>query len=193
MGERLDLEILQKTQSPIAFVISHPYGSLGGNMYNNVVFALTQHLARHGFTTIRFNFRGVAPSTGRASWRGGGEKDDMTAVCRYALSSLPDPPETLILIGYSFGSLIASAVAGEMAEVYAYAAIAYPFTYSWALTLFHHNRYLTAASLGNKPKLFLMGTQDNFTGIGTFERRVQEMPSPLEVVTIKVRQYCMEI
>jgi alpha/beta superfamily hydrolase len=78
------------------------------------------------------------------------------AVCRYALTQLEEPPARLVVIGYSHGSVVASAVAGEMPEVMAYAAIAYPFSVAWALTLFHQGSFLAAASQGSKPKLFVM-------------------------------------
>jgi alpha/beta superfamily hydrolase len=73
--------------------------------------------------------------------------------------------------------------------VLAYAAIAYPFSVSWALTLFHQGRFLAAACQGDKPKLFIMGTDDNFTGIGAFRARVKAIPSPLEVVEVKAADH----
>ena len=183
-GVRLAARVCNR-RSPVAVVLTHPYGPLGGNMYNNVIVKLTQSLAREGFTTVRFNARGVAPSTGKTSWRGLKEKGDLGAVCQHVLTELEEPPARLVLIGYSHGSVVASAVAGEMPEVLAYAAIAYPFSVAWALTLFNHGRFLAAASQGSKPKLFLMGTLDNFTGIETFRARVKALPSPLEVVEVK--------
>ncbi len=172
-------------QSDFAVVLAHPYGPLGGNLYNNVVWALTQHLARFGFTTIRYNQRGVPPSTGRTSWTGAGENDDMKAVCEYALTKLDAPPRKLIIIGYSFGSVAGSAVGGEMPEVHAYAAISYPFSVAFALTLFNQGSFFTSAAQGNKPKLFVMGTQDQFTGIGAFLAKVKRLPSPIEVATLE--------
>lgn len=171
--------------SPVAVVISHPYGPLGGSMMNNVVWAMTQHLSRFGFTTLRFNFRGVAPSTGRTSWTGVGEKEDMRAVCEYALTRLESPPQKLLIIGYSYGSVVGSALGGEMPQVHAYAAIAYPFSVACALTLFRQRSYFTLAAKGEKPKLFIMGSRDQFTGMGTFMRKVKLLPSPTEVVAME--------
>lgn len=59
----------------------------------------------------------MPPSTGRASWRGLKEKADLAAVCRFALTQLEEPPGRLVLIGYSHGGILTSAVAGEMPEV----------------------------------------------------------------------------
>lgn len=72
-------------------------------------------------------------------------------------------------------------------QVMAYAGVSYPFSVSWALTLFHHSTFLSQAA-APKPKLFLMGTKDNFTGMGAFDRRVGALPGPIDVVTVKVRR-----
>jgi alpha/beta superfamily hydrolase len=189
-----------------------------------------------GFTTCRFNFRGFGGSTGRPTWRGGGERDDMLAVCKHMLNLSPSPPTHLILIGYSYGSIIASSVGGALPEVsrpswvtpqcssaspcrdsssvspppsftrkggscvasldshravigrqvMGYAALSYPFSVSWALTLFQASRYLDTARV-DKPKLLLMGDSDNFTSLASFEASVRNFPSPKEVVVVKVR------
>ena len=109
----------------------------------------------------------------------------MQAVCQYALTQLDQPPRKLLIIGYSFGSVVGSAVGGEMPEVHAYAAISYPFSVAFALTLFQQARFLTSAAQGNKPKLFVMGTQDQFTGISAFLAKVKRLPSPIEVATLE--------
>jgi len=70
-------------------------------------------------------------------------------------------------------------------QVLAYGAIAYPLSVSWALTLFHHNQCLTEAHSIGKPKLLLMGTQDNFTGIAKFHSGVGSFGSPMEVVVVQ--------
>jgi hypothetical protein len=33
-----------------------------------------------------------------------------------------------------------------------------------------------------------MGSKDNFTGMGAFDRRVGALPGPIDVVTVKVRR-----
>lgn len=71
-------------------------------------------------------------------------------------------------------------------QLSAFAAISYPFGVAWALTLFQGGHYITQAKTA-KPKLFVMGTKDNFTGLGNFESHVKSFPSPLDVVTVKVR------
>jgi alpha/beta superfamily hydrolase len=71
-----------------------------------------------------------------------------------------------------------------MPQVLAYVAIAYPFSVVWALTRFQQRGLLASAAKENKPKLFVMGSQDNFEGLGTFLDRVKRLPSPIEVATV---------
>lgn len=73
-------------------------------------------LALWGAWQLRFNFRGVAGSTGRATWGGGGERNDVKAACKYLLD-LPTPPKHLVLIGYSYGSIIGGSVLDDIPEV----------------------------------------------------------------------------
>lgn len=56
-GVRLAVKVCNR-RSPIAVVLAHPYGPLGGSMFVNLISRLTQCLAREGVTTVRFNARG---------------------------------------------------------------------------------------------------------------------------------------
>lgn len=83
-------------------VITHPHSLMGGSMTNNVVEALTTVFRDRGFTTLRFNFRGVGRSGGTFD-NGEGERDDVLG----ALSFLADREVTdIILAGYSFGAWV---------------------------------------------------------------------------------------
>ncbi len=63
-------------------VICHPHPLYGGSMWNDVVDAMEEGFSKAGFTTLRFNFRGVGSSTGR--YDGGvGETEDLVAACQF--------------------------------------------------------------------------------------------------------------
>jgi alpha/beta superfamily hydrolase len=49
--------------APMALVL-HPHPQHGGTMNNKVVYTLYQCFVRRGFSTLRFNFRGVGRSQG---------------------------------------------------------------------------------------------------------------------------------
>jgi alpha/beta superfamily hydrolase len=97
-----------------AVVVTHPHPLYGGDMHNNVVVAIAQAYRVAGFSTLRFNFRGVGASSG--SYDGGiGEQDDIKA----ALTKLHHSGKSYIdLVGYSFGAwIVACGLSGyELAQ-----------------------------------------------------------------------------
>jgi alpha/beta superfamily hydrolase len=86
-----------------ALVLCHPHPQYGGSMHDAVVDTVDGVARNHGFTTLKFNFRGVGASSGRFD-QGVGEVDDLLA----ALTWLRDraAPLPVWLAGYSFGSNI---------------------------------------------------------------------------------------
>jgi alpha/beta superfamily hydrolase len=83
-------------------VVSHPHPLYGGDMHNNVVETLVQAYRDKGYTTLRFNFRGMGQSTGSYD-EGIGEQEDVRA----ALAYLEGMGKTSIdLAGYSFGAWV---------------------------------------------------------------------------------------
>mgnify|MGYP001051716464 CR=1 FL=1 len=83
-------------------VICHPHPLYGGDMDNGVVVTLRKAFYDAGFTTVRFNFRGVGASDG--TYGGGqGEVDDLIAVCGFMRSR---GIKHIYGAGYSFGSWI---------------------------------------------------------------------------------------
>jgi len=92
-------------------VVCHPHPLYGGDMDNPVVMAVARACVRAGLATLRFNFRGVGDSGG--SWDEGlGEQDDVRAALTHLRLLLPGDAR-LALAGYSFGSMMAAAIAGE--------------------------------------------------------------------------------
>jgi alpha/beta superfamily hydrolase len=83
-------------------VISHPHPPRGGDMHNPVVETLTETLFAGGFSTLRFNFRGVGKSTGTFD-DGRGEQDDVLS----AVSFMEEQGiREILLAGYSFGAWV---------------------------------------------------------------------------------------
>lgn len=84
-------------------VVCHPHPLYGGSMDNNVVLALEDTYRQRGWTTLRFNFRGVGQSTGVYE-EGDGEAEDTLCVRRF-LKEIG--VERIHLAGYSFGAWVA--------------------------------------------------------------------------------------
>lgn len=96
----------------LAAVVLHPHPQYGGDMDNHVVTAIVGVLAGRGASTLRFNFRGTGRSGG--SYDGGrGEADDARAAVAAAREAAPGA--ALLLAGYSFGAMIAAAIAHDVA------------------------------------------------------------------------------
>jgi uncharacterized protein len=100
IGENPRLEAIREGEGQRCAVITHPHPLYGGDMHNNVVMAARDAALSHGFSTLRFNFRGVGRSEGRHD-HGRGEVDDLDAAVHYA-------GEHALIIGYSFGAWIVS-------------------------------------------------------------------------------------
>lgn len=90
-------------------VIAHPHPLFGGTMDNKVVQTLARAFVQCGWTTLRFNFRGVGATQGVHD-EGRGETDDFLAVVQ-ALA--PEGP--LALSGFSFGSFVMSRALVQLA------------------------------------------------------------------------------
>ncbi len=83
-------------------VITHPHPLYGGDMDNPVVNAIAKAFQQKGYTTLRFNFRGVGGSQGNYA-DGIGEMDDVFAAVSYLTES---GTSHLHLAGYSFGAWV---------------------------------------------------------------------------------------
>ncbi len=85
-------------------IITHPHPLYGGDMYNNVVETIRAVYHKKGYSTLRFNFRGVGASGG-AYDEGAGEQKDVIAAFNFLKKQGLD---RIDLCGYSFGAWINS-------------------------------------------------------------------------------------
>ncbi|KAN0028954.1 hypothetical protein ACTFIV_010822 [Dictyostelium citrinum] len=158
----------------VAIVVTHPHPMLGGSYRNNVVLGIVDYISTYlQIPTLCFNFRGVGKSEGKGSWFGSSERLDTIAAVDYLLSTkkLSTPVKHVIIVGYSYGSVIGSSIADTHDSVKAFSSISYPFG---PLTLMLLGSLLKYALNSPKPKLFLTGDSDNFTSVSTFKKRMSE-------------------
>jgi alpha/beta superfamily hydrolase len=106
---RLEAQVATPPDSTRAVVIAHPHPLYGGDLDNPVVVRIAEVCQAAGLATVRFNFRGVGRST---ATHGGGvaERDDLIAAAEYA-GRLVGDQYGVALAGYSFGAVVAAAVA----------------------------------------------------------------------------------
>ena len=86
-------------------VVCHPHPLFGGNMDNPVVVAVSRCLADEGFTTLRFNFRGVGASEG-SHGNGEGEAKDVEAALDFLSQWSGVDKGRMGVVGYSFGAMV---------------------------------------------------------------------------------------
>ncbi|PRQ77425.1 Alpha/Beta hydrolase fold, partial [Rhodotorula toruloides] len=149
-----------------AALIAHPFGRLGGRKEDHVVAAIAELLADEGYAVIRYDARGAGESEGIE-----GE---------------------LLLCGYSFGSLAASACPPPSPPpshpharlTTSYLLISYPLSVIWALTLFRSGPFTTAlretVERGDERVLAIFGDRDQFSAVEKLRKWAGELETVAE-------------
>jgi alpha/beta superfamily hydrolase len=110
-------------RAPIALLL-HPHPQHGGTMHNKVVYTLNQAFTKCGFSTLRFNFRGVGRSQGSYG-RGEGELQDAASALDWLQQTNPNSSGCWIA-GFSFGAWIGMQLLMRRPEIDRFVSIAPP-------------------------------------------------------------------
>jgi alpha/beta superfamily hydrolase len=191
----LEVEISQPVERKqylcrTAIVLTHPWSVLGGDMDNNVPERLAQVFAHAGYVTVRFNFPGVGKSKGHCTWRASAERSALLNVVDMLTGHDPEDPtsvrsnrpgyvagiERVLLVGYSYGSMVSNACVRYRQEIIGFVSISCPFNVIWFLSLCGCHRLFEAMSTPFKPKLLICGNVDNFLGPQSFQQYVRKLP-----------------
>lgn len=105
--------LLDRGESDAGVVITHPHPQYGGTMHNNVVESLVKAYGKAGYTTLRFNFRGMGRSEGHYD-EGVGEQVDVACAVAY-LKNLG--LNAVDLAGYSFGAWVNAQAVQDLHDV----------------------------------------------------------------------------
>jgi alpha/beta superfamily hydrolase len=109
--------------APMALVL-HPHPEQGGTMNNKVVYSIYQSFVSRGFSTLRFNFRGVGRSQG--TYDGGeGELSDAASALDWLQTYNPSAPFCWVG-GFSFGSWISMQLLMRRPEIVGFLSVAPP-------------------------------------------------------------------
>jgi alpha/beta superfamily hydrolase len=120
---RLEAALRVACPARAAAVVAHPHPLHGGTMHNPVIFHADRELHRAGFTTLRFNFRGVGSSEGTHD-EGHGEVDDLAAATAWLRGVAVSAP--MLVVGFSFGSICGIQHAIQNTNVRGVIAIGFP-------------------------------------------------------------------
>ena len=93
-------------------------------MNNKVVFEIYQTFVQHGFSTLRFNFRGVGRSQGEYD-EGAGELSDAASALDWLQAANPDASQCWVS-GFSFGAWICMQLLMRRPEINSFIALAPP-------------------------------------------------------------------
>lgn len=151
-----------------AAVLAHPYRNHGGSYNNHVIIALASLLEDLGYLVVTFNF-----CRRKTSWNGHIEVDDMRSAIDWLLHAHESVDE-LIIGGYSYGALVASAcephpIADRAIET------------SWLFVSLPLNSYKYSLWMFPKPKrvyhghrmLGIWGKEDEFAPVKRFSKKAK--------------------
>jgi alpha/beta superfamily hydrolase len=153
-------------------VIGHPHPLYQGSMDNKVVTMVAKAYDALGFTTVRFNFRGVGKSTGSYG-ETIGEYEDLEAVIRWVEEELQE--HELWLAGFSFGSYITARFADKHPEQVKYLLSVAPPV--------HHFDFASLTQI-RCPWLILQGDQDEVVSLDLVEQFVEKSTLAIRFVVV---------
>ena len=154
-------------------ILCHPHPQYGGDMHNPVITAASEAAFQEGFSTLRFNFRGVGESEGSYG-EGIGEREDVQAVIDFWGSKWKGSPPLLVLLGYSFGAWAGLPVGVADKRIRGLVAIAPP------LELYDFG-FLQRCE---KPKLMIAGSQDPFCPTSVLEAWFGHLEEPKSLAVV---------
>ena len=112
-----------RDDSPIVILL-HPDPSKGGTMHTKIIFKMYKIFIKAGFSTIRFNFRGVGKSEGLFD-DGEGELSDAACVLDW-LQQYNTNSKICWVAGFSFGAWIAMQLLMRRPEIESFISISPP-------------------------------------------------------------------
>jgi hypothetical protein len=95
---------------------------------------------------------------------GSKDKRDLLALCQWLLAGgsvggSKLAVSKLLLVGYSYGSMIAGAAVDDLDAIHGVATVSYPYSVTWALALWNGSQFWDALKRSRKPKLFCFGSR----------------------------------
>ena len=113
-----------KLENAATALVLHPHPQYGGTMNNKVVYSIYQSFVARGFSTLRFNFRGVGRSQGIYD-KGEGELSDAASALDWLQMYNPNASFCWVA-GFSFGSWIGMQLLMRRPEITSFISVAPP-------------------------------------------------------------------
>jgi alpha/beta superfamily hydrolase len=148
--------------APIALIL-HPHPQHGGTMNNKVVYTLYQAFADRGFSTLRFNFRGVGRSQGQFDG-GQGELSDAASALDWMQGYNPNAAACWVA-GFSFGAWIGMQLLMRRPEIGGFVSVAPP------ANLYDFTFLAPCPSSG----MIVHGNKDEVVPVGSVDKLAQKL------------------
>jgi alpha/beta superfamily hydrolase len=152
----------KEPNAPIALLL-HPHPQHGGTMNNKIVYAMFRAFTKRGFSTLRFNFRGVGRSQGSFD-RGEGELSDAASALDWLQTYNPNAAGCWIG-GFSFGAWIGMQLLMRRPEIDSFISIAPP------ASMFDFSFLAPCPSSG----LILHGDKDEMVPVESVQKLVNKL------------------
>lgn len=152
----------RQPNAPIALVL-HPNPQQGGTMNNRVAYTLFQTFAARGFSTLRFNFRGVGRSQGTFSM-GEGELSDAASALDW-LQGVNPGASSVWVSGFSFGAWIAMQLLMRRPEIDGYVSVSPP------ANIYDFNFLAPCPNEG----LIIQGNKDQVVNVESVDKLVERL------------------
>ena len=179
------LEALLNAGAPnatYAALVCHPHPVFGGTIHNKVVYRAMKALNDFGLPALRFNFRGAGLSEGQHD-HGRGEVDDVRTALDWLENEFHLP---IIFCGFSFGAATGLRATSEDPRVVGLISLGTPvnvegraYTYE-----FMHGC--------GKPKLFISGSEDQFSTESALRDLVAKVAEPKKLVIVEGADHFFE-
>lgn len=159
----------KRENAPIALIL-HPHPRAGGNMNNPVAVQMYHLFMKRGFSTLRFNFRGVGRSQGE--FDGGiGELADAATALDWLQATNPTASQCWVA-GYDFGAWVSMQLLMRRPETDGFISVSPP------ANMYDFSFLAPCPASG----LFLHGTNDTVTPPVEVERVVTKLRSQKGIV-----------
>ena len=172
----LDVHCWSPAEAALTVVTVHPWATLGGGEHNCI--GTARELASTcGVRVLTFDMR--------ASWMVWGvvsahrkEVGQIKAVCEWAKERWGG---RLVLLGSSAGAPFAGSAIVAVPSVEGLIAIGYTWGFPASVAF---GRHFGAVQQCDKPKLFIQGEHDEFTGVSTLQAKMAHAAGDNEVVVV---------
>jgi len=179
------LEALLNAGSPTATyaaLVCHPHPLFGGTVHNKVVYRAMKALNDFGFPALRFNFRGAGLSDGQHD-KGHGEIEDVRTALDWLANEFHLP---IMFCGFSFGAAIGLRATWNDDRVVGLISLGTPVAVEGRAYTYEFLRDCA------KPKLFVSGSEDQFSTREALTMLVDSLKEPKKLVFVESADHFFE-